>query len=625
MRTDTRLLACCLLLAGSVLVQAQPTIDPRLSELHQRIASSELGPINSLLILHDGNLIHEAYYHGAHAAQRQQLFSVTKSVGATLIGMAERRGLLNPDVLLPTFFPDYDWHSMPYVEHADLRLHDLLTMRHGLDWDEWTYPYFDPRNSHDQMLASTDWYQFTLSRPRAAPPDSVFTYSTGVSNLMSGVLRHVSGLSPERVFVEWLAQPAGFGWHDWLLMVDPPNWRFHRNFPHGDAPMGVGLWLRPIDLLRLGELYLNRGRLEDQRLLDEDWIWRSWTPWSHAGNDPYFSLVPERTAYGYQWWYREFHDARGRHIPTWYAAGSGRQRLYVFPTLDLVVVSTSLPVLVDGPGMGLALREYILPLFEPVAQVSPQVSGLWFDPASPGQGFNLQQSASGLFGYYYGYAEGQPLWLVFDVLPEAIEIGRTMELTALAPRAGVFGVPVDPADGGVSPWGSLSLRFDACTRAHARLEGEAGAQAFQLHLLAGLDGLDIRNCTEPAQARPMADASGAWFDPNSAGQGWNLVQTPSGLVAYFYGYDQNGDPLWLVGAQASQAEPGIPLEFELLAGTGGHFDHPVPPSELETWGTVELVLDDCRNASAKLTGLDGSQIQTLIMLAGIPGLPDCAD
>ncbi len=256
---------------------------------------------------------------------------------------------------------------------------------------------------------------------------------------------------------------------------------------------------------------------------------------------------------------------------------------------------------------------------------SPQVTGLWYDPAKPGQGFNLQLVNGGLFGYYYGYDDGKPLWLITDLHSGPVVFGESIVVDTGMPQEGVFGDPVPPDQGGVALWGTLTLRFDSCLRAYARLDGLSGTQEFDLWLLIGLDGFDTADCTVAGEPRPLVDATGAWFDPATPGQGWNFVQTHLGLIGYFYGFDEGGDPLWLFMERFLDIQFGVAQSVDLFRGHGGTFSVPVPPEEMKRWGMVELELTNCRSGIARISGEDGEQEQQLEMLVTVPGLPECTE
>lgn len=256
---------------------------------------------------------------------------------------------------------------------------------------------------------------------------------------------------------------------------------------------------------------------------------------------------------------------------------------------------------------------------------SPQVSGLWYDPSKPGQGFNLQLVNGGLFGYFYGYDEGRALWLITDLHAGPVVFGEPIVVDTGVPLQGVFGDPVPPDQGGLGVWGTLTLRFDSCQRAYARLDGLSGTQEFDLWLLIGMDGFDMADCTVAGEPRPLVDATGAWFDPATPGQGWNFVQTHLGLIGYFYGFDQGGDPLWLFMERFLDLQLGAEQSVDLFRGHGGTFTVPVPPDQMQRWGTLDLELTSCRSGTARISGEDGEQVQQLQMLANVPGLPECAE
>ena len=116
------------------------------------------------------------------------LQSVTKSIAATVIGIALGRGEIRSlDRPFLQYFKDHD------LSRVDPRLHratlaDLLTMRSGIEWHEQDRP-LDDTNTTVQLEKSQDWIAFTLSQPMDADPGTKWAYNSGGSQLMSGIIR----------------------------------------------------------------------------------------------------------------------------------------------------------------------------------------------------------------------------------------------------------------------------------------------------------------------------------------------------------------------------------------------------------------------------------------------------
>lgn len=89
--------------------------------------------------------------------------------------------------------------------------------------------------------------------------------------------------------------------------------------------------MRSRDLLKLGQLYLNRGRWNRTIVIDEDWVARSIQP--HV-------RIDEQTEYGYLWWLRTFESGERPHR-AYYMSGNGGNKVAVFPDDEMVVVITS--------------------------------------------------------------------------------------------------------------------------------------------------------------------------------------------------------------------------------------------------------------------------------------------
>ena len=105
--------------------------------------------------------------------------------------------------------------------------------------------------------------------------------------------------------------------------------------------------LTPRQMLKFGELYLHRGRSGDRQIVPSSWVDDSWVPRTHS--------LRSGQSYGYGWWITEF-DGH----PVEFAWGFGGQYIFIVPSLDLVVVTTSSVAPGDGR------REYRQRLFDMV-------------------------------------------------------------------------------------------------------------------------------------------------------------------------------------------------------------------------------------------------------------------
>ncbi len=119
---------------------------------------------------------------------------------------------------------------------------------------------------------------------------------------------------------------------------------------------------------------------------------------------------------------------------------------------------------------------------------------------------------------------------------------------------------------------------------------------------------------------PGAGLTGVWYDPATDGQGWNFIATPNGVFGYFYGYADSGEPLWLLTEELiGDLVAGEPVTYNLLHGELGSFSDPVHPDDLSHWGEVTFTFESCSQATAEMSGLDGSQSQQLQRVADTVG------
>lgn len=291
----------------------------RLERLTAAVAAgSDYPDLHSLLIARHGRLVVEEYFDGWTAEQPHTLQSVTKSFASALVGIAIDRGVFTGvDERVLDFFPD-----VRRIENLDDRkraitIEDLLTMRSGTDYNE-----RGGNSPHDQLnRRPRGWDRFYLDRPMESVPGTVFQYDSGGVILLSSLLERRTGHHADVFAERHLFAPLDIDTVDWF--------RNREDHPH----TGGGLSLRPRDMAKFGQLYLQEGRWEDRQVVPADWIresTRSHVPRDHGHN----------VGYGYLWWIHEPDPAGAgtRHI--WAAQGFRGQYIFVVPEHDMVVVVT---------------------------------------------------------------------------------------------------------------------------------------------------------------------------------------------------------------------------------------------------------------------------------------------
>ena len=185
-------------------------------------------------------------------------------------------------------------------------------------------PYGVPENPTYQLAHSGDWIKFMLDRRMKYAPGIHFTYNSGCSILLSGVLRKKTRLRADDFAKENLFTPLGI-----------TQWQWETG-PNNITNTGWGLHLLSRDMAKIGYLVLNNGKWNGKELLTKAWIDSATTP-STTLNDGAYS-------YGFQWWMKPIEHLSG-HTPTTrdirFAWGWGGQYIFLIPKYNLVVVATS--------------------------------------------------------------------------------------------------------------------------------------------------------------------------------------------------------------------------------------------------------------------------------------------
>lgn len=266
--------------------------------------------IDGVTVVRHGHVVLDVAVYPFPAGGRHNVASVTKSVTATLIGIAIHQGLLRGvDVPVVEVLGGVAPATVDELK-SSMTVEHLLTMASGLECrDSYLYQWEGMR----EMESSTDWSAHVLALPMSEAPGARFEYCNGASLLLSRIISEVAGKPASEYAADVLFGPLGIGKPDWLAS------------PQGVTLGYSDLKLTAHDMAKIGYLYLRGGEWDGDRLLSPDFV--------GAATSPQIAPGREADGYGYQWWVDDDGLAMAR--------GFGGQYVMVIPSHDLVVAFIS--------------------------------------------------------------------------------------------------------------------------------------------------------------------------------------------------------------------------------------------------------------------------------------------
>jgi CubicO group peptidase (beta-lactamase class C family) len=274
-----------------------------------RGAVDALGETHAVVLVHRGVVVAERYGHGVARGDTLRSWSIAKSILHALVGILVREGRL--DVGDRVDAPEW---SDPADPRHPITVDQLLRMSSGLGYVE---DYDDELSDVREMLFGAgrfDMAHFAAARSLAAPPDTVFSYTSGQSLILSRLVGRLVG-----------GGAAGCTEFMRRELFDPIGMRSAK--PRFDAAgTFVGssyVFATALDFARFGLLYLRGGVWDGRRILPAGWVdyARTPTPTAPLGDfGAHFWISPDEP------------------LGTFSANGFEGQRILIVPALDLVVV-----------------------------------------------------------------------------------------------------------------------------------------------------------------------------------------------------------------------------------------------------------------------------------------------
>ncbi len=290
-------------------LEANPMDMPELSQWVEARA------ITGLVVLKEGQLVHESYYLGTADTDLRISWSVAKSFLSALMGIVLEEGAIESiDGQVTKYAPELVGSA---YEGATIR--NVLNMASGVHFNEDYLDFNSDINKMGRVLAlggSMDEFAAGIAERDRAPGEA-WQYVSIDTHVLGMVIRGATGRSIKDLLVEKLLVPLG-------LEADP----YYLTDGHGVAFVLGGLNLRTRDYARMGQLYLQYGVWNGAQLVPSDWVLASTE--NSAPNRP------EGVGYGFQWWLPADGD-EGEY----FARGVYGQYIYVNPAKGVVIALNS--------------------------------------------------------------------------------------------------------------------------------------------------------------------------------------------------------------------------------------------------------------------------------------------
>ncbi|MFC2125920.1 serine hydrolase domain-containing protein [Bacteroidota bacterium] len=262
--------------------------------------------IHSIMLRRHGKIVAQGWWEPFNPDSPHMLYSLSKSFTSTAIWIAQDEGLVSINDQVISFFPNKIPED-PGDNLKAMRIRDLLKMNSGHQW-----------GISGGMIADKSWVEGFLGQEVQHKPGTHFVYSSGATYMLSAIIQKVTGITLLEYLKTRLFEPLG---------IENPTWE---SDPDGINKGGTGLSVTTEDISKLGQLYLQKGMWNGERLISEDWVDEATSLQTSNGSNPESDW---EQGYGYQFWRCRHNLYRGD--------GAFGQFCIVMPEYNAVLVITS--------------------------------------------------------------------------------------------------------------------------------------------------------------------------------------------------------------------------------------------------------------------------------------------
>ncbi len=271
------------------------------------------GHTRGIVVAYDTIFLAEAYNHGFDKDTRILGWSMAKSITNALVGIMVKKGRLQ----LEGETSISEWNN---DERKNISLKNLLQMSSGLQWKEIYYYISDVTK---MLFIEPDVAKYAISSRLSQPPDSVWYYSSGTTNIISEIMKRAAGNYDDYISFPRNELFNKIGMRSMAMEADQSGTYVGSSYA----------FATPRDWARFGLLYLKNGYWGKEQILPKGWV--------------KFTQTPARKSdgkYGAHFWLNSSANPKLPDAPSsiFFCSGFNGQRVYIVPSHNLVIVRMGL-------------------------------------------------------------------------------------------------------------------------------------------------------------------------------------------------------------------------------------------------------------------------------------------
>ncbi len=263
----------------------------------------------AVVVVYDGVIVGEKYWTERDITANTKLWgwSMNKSIVNAMVGILVKQGKLNVNSLAPV----PEWLN---DKRRDITLNNLMQMSSGLKWDE---NYGDVSDATKMLYRESNTFQTAISAPYGKKPGTDWKYSSGTSNILSGIVRSTIKIDQQYHLFPYQYLFQKIGMNSFLFETDASGNFVGSSYGYGTAR----------DWARFGLLYYYDGVWKGDTILPKGWVDYSRT------------IAPSSEGkYGAQFWLNQSSGLPDAPKDMFSCQGHRGQRIFIIPSRKLVVV-----------------------------------------------------------------------------------------------------------------------------------------------------------------------------------------------------------------------------------------------------------------------------------------------